>query len=455
MFELKPTDENIKKVLQNNLLDRNKIVIQFLKIIFSIKNQCSLCIDGEWGSGKTFFVKECIESIKLLNMKYDEVEETLQKIKSELDTHFEGYDPVSQIYPIYFNAWEYDSNRDPLLTFIYNLIEETDLDLSIPKDEITIIDKLKKFISSFKIGGNITDSETGMTYGVEFQYSEQNKPNMLKDVISIKNVEENFRSLLKDILPERANKIVIFIDELDRCNPIFAVKLLEGFKHFFDDDRFVFVFSTNIMELKNTINNFYGNNFNGAYYLQKFFDLQFELPKPNMEYYISNQIGYKLTSTWTSQIIKETVHRLKFSLRDCNRYFNMFTFVTDYMDTAYWFENKVASEINKYILFPTLLAIKIKDMPRYNKIIMGHGKEDFVKFYLDSEISIKGIKKLITIIPEEELDIRQLLNNLYDIIFIKEELIGDTYIIDKIEIDKYNVEHLKTMLSFINDKIKL
>lgn len=168
-----------------------------------------------------------------------------------------------------------------------------------------------------------TDEKTGMSYGAEIQYTPTDNPNILKEVTSIKNIEENFKELLNDILPERANRVVIFIDELDRCNPIFAVKLLENFKHFFNDNRFIFVFSTNILELKSTINNFYGNNFNSSYYLQKFFDLQFELPKVDLENYINNHLKLNFTG-WQEKIINEIMHTFNFSLRDCNRYFSMY-----------------------------------------------------------------------------------------------------------------------------------
>ena len=56
MFELKATDENIENSLITNSIDRNKTVFQFLKILYSLKEQYSLCIDGNWRTGKTFFV---------------------------------------------------------------------------------------------------------------------------------------------------------------------------------------------------------------------------------------------------------------------------------------------------------------------------------------------------------------------------------------------------------------
>ena len=455
MFELKATDENIENSLITNSLDRNKTIFQFLKILYSLKEQYSLCIDGNWGTGKTFFIKQCVRTIQLLNM--DETTKKLEEYKTKLDTEFVEIQAQNEIFPVYFNAWEYDSNRDPLIAFIYSLINDVNLDLSISKDNesTTIIDKLKKLMSSFKFGATITDEKTGISYGTEIQYTPIDNPNILKEVTSIKNIEENFKGLLNDILPERANRVVIFIDELDRCNPIFAVKLLENFKHFFNDNRFIFVFSTNILELKNTINSFYGNNFNSSYYLQKFFDLQFELPKVNLEKYINNHLKLSFTG-WQEKIINGIMYAFNFSLRDCNRYFSMYSFVYNYMITAHFIENQISHNLIKDVVFPILLALKIKNLELYDKIVCGKAKDDFIKVIYSNDKFLEVINSATQNISEQDMDIKLLLNDLYDNLFIKANVNYDTMMMNgKICIEQVNVNTLKMMLSFINDIITL
>ena len=110
MFELKPTDENVENTLIENLLDRNKTVFQFLKILYSLKEQYSLCLDGNWGTGKTFFIKQLVEVIKCLSVENYEVDKDILVFIKELEKEFENIEIKNQIYPIYFNAWEYDSN---------------------------------------------------------------------------------------------------------------------------------------------------------------------------------------------------------------------------------------------------------------------------------------------------------------------------------------------------------
>lgn len=45
---------------------------------------------------------------------------------------------------------------------------------------------------------------------------------------------EHFRQSLREFAAAQEKPIVLFIDELDRCRPPFAVRLIERLKHFFD-----------------------------------------------------------------------------------------------------------------------------------------------------------------------------------------------------------------------------
>lgn len=47
------------------------------------------------------------------------------------------------------------------------------------------------------------------------------------------DMEQQVSQFLTDIVSEE-DKLIIFIDELDRCNPQYAVKLLERVKHYFN-----------------------------------------------------------------------------------------------------------------------------------------------------------------------------------------------------------------------------
>ena len=55
------------------------------------------------------------------------------------------------------------------------------------------------------------------------------------------------------------HRLLIFIDELDRCRPTFAIETLEVVKHFFNVPNVVFVFSLDMNQLQKSIKTIYGD----------------------------------------------------------------------------------------------------------------------------------------------------------------------------------------------------
>ena len=53
-----PTDENILSCLENDTVGRNADVVRFCSILDSFHECTAISLDGTWGSGKTFFVKQ-------------------------------------------------------------------------------------------------------------------------------------------------------------------------------------------------------------------------------------------------------------------------------------------------------------------------------------------------------------------------------------------------------------
>lgn len=102
------------------------------------------------------------------------------------------------------------------------------------------------------------------------------------DQLAIIKEKESIKELVKDFLDalinERGDRLVIFIDELDRCKPDYALSLMERIKHFFDDERVTFVFAVNLSQLQHTVKSYYGSEFDATRYLDKFFDIQMALP---------------------------------------------------------------------------------------------------------------------------------------------------------------------------------
>lgn len=58
-IDLKPTDENIINTILTNSMGRNNGVYNFVRMLNSQYGSISIAVDGKWGSGKTFFIKQC------------------------------------------------------------------------------------------------------------------------------------------------------------------------------------------------------------------------------------------------------------------------------------------------------------------------------------------------------------------------------------------------------------
>lgn len=76
--------------------------------------------------------------------------------------------------------------------------------------------------------------------------------------------------------------IIIIIDELDRCRPTYAVKLLEEIKHLFDVPGLVFIFGMNRTQLAHSLSGAYGPNFNGEAYLRRFIGRHYRMSTPDL-----------------------------------------------------------------------------------------------------------------------------------------------------------------------------
>ncbi|WP_213066736.1 P-loop NTPase fold protein, partial [Acinetobacter baumannii] len=91
-----------------------------------------------------------------------------------------------------------------------------------------------------------------------------------------------FKEALAKITSKLDKPLVFIVDELDRCKPEFAIRLIERIKHFFDMPKVVFILAINKTQLEESINNFYGFS-NTANYLEKFIDFSIMLKSRDLD----------------------------------------------------------------------------------------------------------------------------------------------------------------------------
>lgn len=125
---LLPTDENLILTIKENVLDRNADLNSFCQLLSHSNSMNSIALDGRWGSGKTFFVKQCALLINAKNSLSNidkDIAESILKVAKQSNS-FEGLTD-NKLLAVYFDAWENDSNEDPVLALIYRIVQQLDL----------------------------------------------------------------------------------------------------------------------------------------------------------------------------------------------------------------------------------------------------------------------------------------------------------------------------------------
>ena len=82
-YSLNPTEENAYKLLRENPIQRNEYVFQFVRLLTHMEDNCySVALNGDWGSGKTFFVKQVKLILDAHNPQFRMEDETRREIRT-------------------------------------------------------------------------------------------------------------------------------------------------------------------------------------------------------------------------------------------------------------------------------------------------------------------------------------------------------------------------------------
>ena len=254
---------------ENDLLDRERSVQVLSQLIESADGPCVLAIDGGWGNGKTTFIRMWAQHLK------------------------DGSKPI-----IEFNAWATDFASDPFVALSQELITGiTDLGGDATSQLVARLTNRANEVVKW-LGPSLLRTIAGLIPVFGPQISED-LGRILDDFAetNLSSYEEEKKSLFdfKSTLEESAraisrkyndSKLVIMIDELDRCRPTYAIELLEMAKHIFAVDRIVFVLAVNRQQLSESVKAIYGQGFEAREYLRRFIDIDFTLPNPSRNRYI-------------------------------------------------------------------------------------------------------------------------------------------------------------------------
>ncbi|MEX5628995.1 KAP family P-loop NTPase fold protein [Pseudomonas marginalis] len=225
-----------------------------------------LNVNSPWGAGKSFF---------------------LNRWKRELSENH---------VCVFFNAWETDYTSDPLVALVTCIEQQTmdsvslgstDAGKNVIKLTTTLMKKaapliakglVKKFTGvevEELLGKDAVDGSGELAGGVvEALIKEQSKTAV--------HVEDFKKAILEKLGQAAINfnkskPAFIFIDELDRCRPTYAIELLERVKHFFELEDCRFIVASDSAQLAHSVRAVYGEKFYSERYLSRFFDAEFRL----------------------------------------------------------------------------------------------------------------------------------------------------------------------------------
>lgn len=217
-------------------------------------------IFGEWGTGKT----------SLLNL-----------IKDKLTSDY-------NVIPVWFNAWMYEKEEHPLLPLIATIVKEihksNDFWRDMSERKESVLNALKSVAYGFSASTKLkvpgfAEIEAGF---VAKDMIERNQI-VSSDPLLDKSIYYNSFDRLSSIKLLKNRRIVIFIDDLDRCFPDKAIKLLESIKLVLFQKGFVFVLGVARQVIEGYLSHKYKNDFGleqfeGRKYLDKIVQLPFPIP---------------------------------------------------------------------------------------------------------------------------------------------------------------------------------
>ena len=224
----------------------------------------TVSIQGDWGSGKT----------SIMNM----VRESLGE----------------NVIPIWFNTWQYSQfnlGEDLPLSLLGRLIKE--LKPSQVKSA-KIYDTFKMTYKAMKKVGRIAVNQVAGKEALEVL--DTLASSFVDGNDDVANAVDNLKSAFQEcvnntIKQEGKDRVVIFIDDLDRLNPVKAVELLEVLKIFLDCERCVFVLAIDYAVVSSGVKEKYGDLI-GTDKGKRFFDKIIQVPfkMPVAHYQVKNFI---------------------------------------------------------------------------------------------------------------------------------------------------------------------
>lgn len=270
--------------IKDSLIDYSDEIKNFRNILTKIDDSFVISLEAPWGTGKSTF----------LDILQNQLNDDLNIIK--------------------INAWKQDYLNDPVATIMFDISNQLSdiiddktarnlkkIGLKLSRDLIpTIVTGLSALLPIPFLGKLINKAVESIVDQLDEQKA------------TLEELEENLKAALKCV---KKNKIIIFVDELDRCKPTYAINFLETIKHLFDINGLVFVLAFEGTVISESLKKVYGENFHSKNYLKRFINLRIDLPE---------KVSYVLIKkSFLDHKLDQTISKHDYYTPDLEVYFSM------------------------------------------------------------------------------------------------------------------------------------
>ena len=202
---------------------------------------------------------------------------------------------------------------------------------------------------------------------------------------------------MKKNLP--GGKLVIVIDELDRCRPTFAIDTLEILKHIMDVQNVVYVLALDVRQLGAAIKQVYGADTDATEYLMRFFSYYSRMPKVGTKHLIYNifeAAGVELEHD-AKDALTAIAEKLVLTARDLETIGKVYQIMLDAFLRQY--KNQQA-----YILYWILVCMKYKKPIAFQELFSVRNRDNELIAILKDVCIIGAGEKVLQNYPMKDLD---------------------------------------------------
>jgi len=243
-------------------------------VALKTKGPFTIGIFGSWGTGKT----------SILQLAKNIIDENIDEVRQQ-----EGV----EVATVSFNAWQYEQEEKPLIPLIASIVQELDkfqkLSGRFKENTKKLQDAMRSIIYSFsaQVKGKIpfmSEVSLGLDSAKAIERYEKLRADWIDKQID-QSLYYNAFETLKDAQSKGSvHRVIVFIDDLDRCFPNKAIQLLESIKLVLSQPGFIFVLAVDRRVLENYLEKIYRDDFGireynqGQSYLDKIIQLPLWIP---------------------------------------------------------------------------------------------------------------------------------------------------------------------------------